>query len=362
MKHPVDTSSWGEFKLKDIAKLTNGNKFDKNKMARDNASVNFVSRTGFNNGISDFVDIVDGVEPYPAGAITLALGGSVGSTFVQTAPFYTGQNVGVIEFENKPFFAKQFVAGVLAKTCSLRFSAFKNEINQHFKRDLSIPLPLKPCTDLSNYDQDDIDWDYMEDFMSKVQEKANQRLETLPEPGQMSKTPVDVSGWGEFKLDDLFTFISRGTRIRKQERIKGDIPLVTAGYENQGVAEHISQNKELFTGVCLTIDMFGNAFARNYDFYADDNILVFRKQNMTFAQALFIASSLSYLQTIYNYTNQFRQQSIDKTHIKLPLKPGTDLSNYDQDDIDWDYMEDFMSKVQEKANQRLEAIKSLTNS
>jgi len=178
-KTPVDVSGWGEFKLVDIAKLTNGNKFDKNKMSRDNASINFVSRTGFNNGVSDFVDEIDGIEPYPEGAITLALGGSVGSTFVQTAPFYTGQNVGVIEFENKSFLAKQFVAAVLTKTCSIQFSAFKNEINKHFKRDLTIPLPLKSSADPSNYTQDDIDWDYMESFMSRFKKLAKNCVERL---------------------------------------------------------------------------------------------------------------------------------------------------------------------------------------
>ena len=178
-KTPIDVSGWGEFKLVDIAKLTNGNKFDKNKMSRDNASINFVSRTGFNNGVSDFVDEIDGIEPYPEGAITLALGGSVGSTFVQTAPFYTGQNVGVIEFENKSFLAKQFVAAVLTKTCSIQFSAFKNEINKHFKRDLTIPLPLKSSADPSNYTQDDIDWDYMESFMSRFKKLAKNCVERL---------------------------------------------------------------------------------------------------------------------------------------------------------------------------------------
>lgn len=188
-KTPVDIDGWGEFKLTDIAKLTNGNKFDKNKMTRDNTSINLVSRTGFNNGVSDFVDKIDGVEPYPAGAITLALGGSAGSTFVQTAPFYTGQNVGVIEFENKSFLAKQFVATVLAKTCNIQFSAFKNEINKHFKRDLTIPLPLKSGTNPSDYTQDDIDWDYMERFMSQFQNLAKNRLEQLTQ----TQNPKDTT-------------------------------------------------------------------------------------------------------------------------------------------------------------------------
>ena len=167
------------------------------------------------------------------------------------------------------------------------------------------------------------------------------------------KHPVDTSTWGEFKVGELFDDIGRGTRIKKQDRVIGETPLVTAGYENQGVAEYIKENKELFQGPLLTIDMFGNAFARDYDFYADDNILVFKSSKYSFKSLLFIASALTYLQIQYDYTNQFRQQSVPKTTVKLPLKQGTNPADYSQEDIDWDYMESFMSRVQEAATKRL---------
>ena len=61
----------------------------------------------------------------------------------------------------------------------------------------------------------------------------------------------------EFKVGDLFDIVGRGTRLTKQNRIAGDVPLVTAGRENQGVAEYIQENKQLFRGPVFTIDMFG---------------------------------------------------------------------------------------------------------
>ena len=84
-----------EFLLKDIAKLEYGNKFDKNKMTHNSPCYNFVGRTEKNNGITDFVDD-NGTEPYPAGSITLAFGGSIGSTFIQPKPYYTSQNLSLI--------------------------------------------------------------------------------------------------------------------------------------------------------------------------------------------------------------------------------------------------------------------------
>lgn len=170
------------------------------------------------------------------------------------------------------------------------------------------------------------------------------------------KHPIDTSAWGEFVVGELFDNITRGTRLKKSDRKSGPTPLVTAGSENQGIAEHILENKELFKGITLTIDMFGNVFARNYPFYADDNILVLQTNVHTFKQIQFMTSSLAHLANKYGYTNQFRQNTLNNTTIKLPLKPSTDPSNYTLEDIDWDYMENFMKTIEKKAQNRLKTL------
>ncbi len=37
------------------------------------------------------------IKPFKAGLMTLALGGSLGSCFIQNKPFYTAQNVAILE-------------------------------------------------------------------------------------------------------------------------------------------------------------------------------------------------------------------------------------------------------------------------
>lgn len=160
----------------------------------------------------------------------------------------------------------------------------------------------------------------------------------------------------EFKVGDLFDTVGRGTRITKQNRIPGNVPLVTAGKENQGIAEHIQENKELFRGPVFTIDMFGNVFARDYDFYADDNIIVFGKEDTSINQYLYVVSVLGHLSKVYGYGNQFRLNSIENTVIQLPVKPGTrDDFNYTEDDIDWDYMESYIHELEESYIHELDA-------
>lgn len=160
----------------------------------------------------------------------------------------------------------------------------------------------------------------------------------------------------EFKVGDLFDTVGRGTRITKQNRIPGNVPLVTAGKENQGIAEHIQENKELFRGPVFTIDMFGNVFARDYDFYADDNIIVFGKEDTSINQYLYVVSVLGHLSKVYGYGNQFRLNSIENTVIQLPVKPGTrDDFNYTEDDIDWDYMESYIHDLEQSYIHDLDA-------
>ena len=81
--------------------ISYGNKLDLNKMSicsQDQShAVSFIGRTRKNNGVVAFVEEIANIKPYNAGAITVALGGSVLSSFVQWRSFYTAQNVAVLK-------------------------------------------------------------------------------------------------------------------------------------------------------------------------------------------------------------------------------------------------------------------------
>ena len=110
MKIKFNVSSWEQKNLNTIFNIEYGNKFDKCNMVEcADSNIAFVTRTAANNGVGTFVDEVDGVKPYPAGCLTVALGGSLGSTFLQPRPFYTAQNVAVLIPKDKneiPFSVK----------------------------------------------------------------------------------------------------------------------------------------------------------------------------------------------------------------------------------------------------------------
>lgn len=79
--------------ISSIFEVRYGLNMELNALVLDAAGVNFVSRTARNNGVSARVRRQLGVEPLPAGLMTVAGGGSVLETFVQPEPFYSGRDL-----------------------------------------------------------------------------------------------------------------------------------------------------------------------------------------------------------------------------------------------------------------------------
>lgn len=85
--------------LEAVFAIERGNKLDLNKMERAgpaDGGVVFVGRSGQRGGFGGWVRPLADVAPYPAGLITVALGGSALASFVQARPFYTAQNIDVL--------------------------------------------------------------------------------------------------------------------------------------------------------------------------------------------------------------------------------------------------------------------------
>lgn len=155
--------------------------------------------------------------------------------------------------------------------------------------------------------------------------------------------------WREYNLvgeHGIFQH-ERGVRQVKAERFAGSIPLVTAGYENAGVAEFVkSGNSKLFDENTLTIDMFGNPFYRGYKYYADDNIISLQNKSFSKNVLLYISSNLTYLTKFYNYGKQFRIEELRKIKIKLPTV---------NEEIAFDYIEEFIATMEAERLATLEA-------
>lgn len=160
----IDTSQWKKFNLYDdnLFTLDAGTKLDRSKMTTNKPSVNFVGRANANNGITAYVDEIEDLPPYPAGYLTVSLGGEyLGSCFIQPKPFYTSQNVIVLKPRtDMSFNVKQFISTMIFKESRTHYKAFSNELNRHVKTDFDFYLPV------TSYGLPD--FEYMDKYIQKI--------------------------------------------------------------------------------------------------------------------------------------------------------------------------------------------------
>lgn len=83
-------------KVSDLFDVQYGNSLELIYLEKDSNGINFVSRTAKRNGVSGKVKPIPTEKPFPAGVLTVAVGGSVLETFLQQSPFYTGFHVMVL--------------------------------------------------------------------------------------------------------------------------------------------------------------------------------------------------------------------------------------------------------------------------
>lgn len=170
--------NWKDFYLHKLFKTRMGNGIDAVVTTNYNPKYNYVSRDSNGNGVVGFVDEIEGEEPFPAGTMSLALGGSfLGSCFIQKEPFYTAQNVGVLQ-EREPLsiYTKLFIATLIRNECKIKYQAFGRELNSHFRKDFTIKLPIKMDKTNIVYDENKFysdegyipDWEFMDNFIKNL--------------------------------------------------------------------------------------------------------------------------------------------------------------------------------------------------
>lgn len=178
---PIEISNsiceWQDFYLHKILKAEMGNGIDAITTTSDNPKFNYIGRSASNNGIVGFIDEIDEEEPYPQGAITLSLGGSLGACFIQPKPFYTAQNVAVLQ-EKTPLSieTKLFLISIIKKECKIKFQPFGRELNAHFRKDFILKLPIKHNENGIIYDERHEysekgyipDWQWMENYIKSL--------------------------------------------------------------------------------------------------------------------------------------------------------------------------------------------------
>ena len=304
-------------KVSDIFTLHQGNSFELVNMEIDKQSeINFVARTAENNGVVARTKAIGAIAPFPAGYISVALGGSVLSSFVQYKPFYTGFHVMALEpkeemrLEEKLFYCH-----------CIKMNAYRYQYGRQANKTLKdIELPELPQW-LSSYAID----------YSKIETKIRKK-----------ELALAVSKWGQFKIGSLFTIENCKCSNASQLSDGDDVFYIGAKKNDNGIMKKAAYDKDLLTkGNCIVFicDGQGSVGYSNYmnvDFIGSTTLSAGYNNNLNKYTGLFIVTVLDLERPKYSYGRKYRKY-LSETIIKLPVdKDGNP---------DWQFMENYIKAL-----------------
>lgn len=163
---------------------------------------------------------------------------------------------------------------------------------------------------------------------------------------------IDTSTWKLFRVVDLGFSVYHGQRLNKAQRIEGETPFITAGFENRGVTQYIGNDRPIYHKA-ITVDMFGNCFFQSEDCAGDDNVYFFVNNDVNDPVKLFISAGIGAMTFAkFDYARQFRQGDADNLEVMLPATLDGEP--------DWAYMEAYMRDVMAREEIFAEHLASLT--
>ena len=212
----------------------------------------------------------------------------------------------------------------------------------------------------------EIDFAFMEDFISQLEAYllvTGLKNYTLTPAEEQALTDFQNGNikWGEYRFANVFSNIQQGRRLKKDDQIEGDIPFIMAGITNTGVVNYISNSIVIFPKNSITIDIFGNAFYRSYDFGAGDDTGVYWNSEKELSKEIMLfltKASEKALEGKFSYGKKLRSSQSLNFKMKLPT-----INNAP----DYPMMETLISAVQklvikdvvEYADRKIEATREI---
>jgi hypothetical protein len=306
-------------KLSELFDVVYGVNLELNALELGPHGINFVSRTAKNNGVSAKVKRIDAIQPINAGVLTVAGGGSVLETFLQTEPFYSGRDlyylVPLVPMTN----ADKLYYCACIRTNKYRYN-YGRQANKTLK-DILIP-------DISEIpawvNQADVD------MYDGIDEPAI--------PSLVVKSQTD--NWQPFEFQSLFE-IERGRGPRRKDLDgSGSTPFVSSSDSNNGVTG-ITSAPACHKGNTIGVNRngsVGEAFYQPVPFCSTEDVHIFNpKFPLNPYISLFLTTLIRREKYRFGYGRKWGIERMKKSTIHLPVKTdGTP---------DWDFMEQYIQSL-----------------
>lgn len=337
---------WGEFKVKDIFKVTNSKPYHKNNLKITKKGIPYITRTSFNNGLEEIVENIN-VHKNPKN--TISLGAENADFFYQSVEYITGNKMYIIQNDNISknvgiFLVQSFRNSI--KDCGFGYG--KGLTGTRFKERI-VMLPMDS--------QGQPNWQFMEDYIKQEQKQQAQKIIDYYER-KLVEQAGDVVGldkveWKTFRFTEVFQEIQRGKRLTKANQTDGPKPYISSTSENNGVDAFIGNE----TGVRKFEDVLtlansgsvGSTFYQQFEFVASDHVTALKSENADKYAYLFLSTVVKRLEEKYSFNREINDTRIKREKVILPAdKEGNP---------NFQYMSDFVKKLElDKVQEVLEYI------
>ena len=332
-------------KISDIFEVKYGHSLELNRLVQVGylKGIPFVSRVAGNNGISAFVEPIDGVDPSPSGELTCALGGNgVMSVFLQRLPYYSGRDIA------------RLIPKISLTETQLLFYCYclsHNKFRYSYGRQANKTLKSILIPSL-----DDIP-----EFVGKA--NAEKFVECDAPKVDIITPILDVTDWKQFRYDEIFD-IKKGYYNKKPPIAIGEqeVPFIGATENKNGVTSFILSEdlkrysrdgtinheepieRKLYPAKCITVSnngSVGEAFYQPLPFTCshDVNPLYLKDKSIELSPflGLFLCTIIRADKYRWGYGRKWRPIRMPNSLINLPV---TDKGN-----PDWQLMEDYIKSL-----------------
>lgn len=287
-----------------------------------NNGILFISRTSSNNGVATRIKKLENLDPMPQHAITVALGGSVLSSFYQSEPFYTAFHIACLYPKEKLSEVEMLYYCYIIEQNKYRYN-YGRQANRTLK-EILVP----------SYEE-------LPYYINKVN--------TLP---SFNKTPIfsnkisnNTENWKWFVVENLFEQLKKCKCSNASEFLQEgyDIAYIGAKKSENGIMRYVKYNQSLVTeGNCIVFigDGQGSVGFTTYqplDFIGSTTLTAGYNSKLNSFNALFLVSIFDMERYRYSFGRKYGYNIVKKSKIKLPTtKMG---------EPDWEFMENYIKSL-----------------
>lgn len=151
----------------------------------------------------------------------------------------------------------------------------------------------------------------------------------------------------KIKLKQLFISQNGDTDIKQEHINNKGIYVCSSGEGNFGIIGKSDIEAKIIKKNSITVDMFGCVYYRDFDYKLVTHARIFTLEgDYSKNTMLYIAASLKNLKFIYSFNNMCSWKKIQEHEIELPSSDGINP--------DYEYMESFISGLEQKRISELE--------